>query len=111
MSAMLHVDPKKRPTALQLCKHPWFSNIDSLPNIKLSNIQDYNLVRVCYFVERKKTKFIHLISFLKHNLDVTFNAINANSNKTLSLGPIGDSNLFKRRNERTVHQQKFEIVK
>jgi len=55
---MLHVDPKKRPTALQLCKHPWFSNIDSLPNIKLSNIQDYNLVRVCYFVERKKENLL-----------------------------------------------------
>jgi serine/threonine protein kinase len=43
---MLDVDPKKRPTALELCKHPWFTNIDSLPNTKLSNIQDHNLVRV-----------------------------------------------------------------
>ena len=43
---MLDVDPKERPTALQLCKHPWFSNMDQLPNVKLSNIRDYNLVRV-----------------------------------------------------------------
>ncbi|CAF1461058.1 unnamed protein product [Adineta steineri] len=91
VNAMLDTDSKKRPTALQLCKHPWFSNIDNLPNIKLSNIQDYNLVR--------------------QNLDATFNAINVNSKKTLALGPIGDSNLFKRRNERSVHQQKLEIVK
>ncbi|CAF0843956.1 unnamed protein product [Adineta ricciae] len=91
VSSMLDVDAKKRPTALQLCKHPWFSNIDNLPNVKLSNIQDYNLVR--------------------HNLDATFNAMNANTNKTLALGPIGDSNLFKRRNERTVHQQKVATVK
>ena len=53
VSSMLDVDAKKRPTALQLCKHPWFSNIDNLPNVKLSNIQDYNLVRVC----------IHILSF------------------------------------------------
>ncbi len=46
VSAMLDVDPKKRPTALELCKHPWFADMDSLPNTKLSNIQDYNLVRV-----------------------------------------------------------------
>ncbi|CAF2576090.1 unnamed protein product [Rotaria sp. Silwood2] len=91
VSAMLDVDPKKRPTALELCKHPWFSNIDSLPNVKLATIQDYNRIR--------------------HNLDATFNAINGNSNKTLALGPIGDSNLFKRRNERTLHQQKLEKVK
>ncbi|CAF4953830.1 unnamed protein product, partial [Rotaria sp. Silwood1] len=91
VSAMLDVDPQKRPTALELCKHPWFSNIDSLPNVKLATIQDYNRVR--------------------HNLDATFNAINANSNKTLALGPIGDSNLFKRRTERTLHQQKLEKVK
>ncbi|CAF0886703.1 unnamed protein product [Rotaria sordida] len=76
VSAMLDIDPKKRPTASELCKHPWFSNIDSLPNAKLSNIQDHNLVR--------------------HNLDATFNAINTNPNKNLKLGPIGDSNLFKR---------------
>lgn len=43
---MLDVDPKKRPTASELCKHPWFANMDSLPNTKLSNIQDHNLVRV-----------------------------------------------------------------
>jgi len=49
VSAMLDVDPKKRPTALELCKHPWFANMDSLPNAKLSNIQDYNLVRVSEF--------------------------------------------------------------
>ncbi|UJR28186.1 hypothetical protein I4U23_009439 [Adineta vaga] len=91
VSAMLDVDPKKRPTALELCKHPWFSNMDSLPNTKLSNIQDHNLVR--------------------HNLDATFNAINANPSKSLTLGPIGDSNLFKRRNERTNHQQQTEKVK
>ncbi|UJR21274.1 hypothetical protein I4U23_024367 [Adineta vaga] len=91
VNSMLDVDSKKRPTALQLCKHPWFSNIDSLPNVKLSNIQDFNLVR--------------------HNLDTTFDAINANSNKTLALGPLGDSSLFKRRNERTIHQQKAAIVK
>ncbi|CAF3402602.1 unnamed protein product [Rotaria sp. Silwood1] len=88
VSAMLDVDPKKRPTALELCKHPWFANMDSLPNTKLSNIQDYNLVR--------------------HNLDATFNAINTNPNKNLKLGPIGESNLFKRRNERTAHQQQTE---
>ncbi len=49
VSAMLDVDPKKRPTALELCKHPWFAKMDSLPNAKLSNIQDYNLVRVSKF--------------------------------------------------------------
>jgi hypothetical protein len=49
--------------------------------------------------------------FLKHNLDATFNAINGNSNKTLALGSVGDSNLFKRRNEKIVHQQKLEKVK
>jgi len=43
---MLDIDPKKRPTALELCKHPWFSDIERLPNTKLSNIQDYNLIRV-----------------------------------------------------------------
>ncbi|CAF0757500.1 unnamed protein product [Adineta steineri] len=91
VSAMLDVDPKKRPTALELCKHPWFINIESLPNAKLSNIQDHNLVR--------------------HNLDATFNAINANPSKSLTLGPIGDSNLFKRRNERAAHQQQTEKVK
>jgi serine/threonine protein kinase len=46
---MLDVDPKKRPTALELCKHPWFSNMDTIPNVKLSNFQDYNLVRVSHF--------------------------------------------------------------
>ena len=46
VSAMLDIDPKKRPTAQELCKHSWFANMDSLPNIKLSNIQDSNLVRV-----------------------------------------------------------------
>jgi len=57
---MLDVDPKKRPTALELSKHPWFTNMDSLPNSKLSNIQDHNLVRVCefYFLIEKK-KFIY----------------------------------------------------
>jgi serine/threonine protein kinase len=50
---MLDNDPKKRPTALELCKHPWFSNIDTLPNVKLSNIQDYNLVRVSDIIKRK----------------------------------------------------------
>jgi len=55
---MLDVDPKKRPTALELCKHPWFTNMDSLPNSKLSNIQDYNLVRVCqiYFLKEQKKR-------------------------------------------------------
>ncbi len=47
----------------------------------------------------------------QHNLDATFNAINANPNKSLTLGPIGDSNLFKRRNERAAHQQQTEKVK
>jgi serine/threonine protein kinase len=57
---MLDVDPKKRPTALELCKHPWFTNMDSLPNSKLSNIQDYNLVRVCQicFLKEQKKKTI-----------------------------------------------------
>jgi serine/threonine protein kinase len=57
---MLDVDPKKRPTALELSKHPWFTNMDSLPNSKLSNIQDHNLVRVCefYFLMGEK-KFIY----------------------------------------------------
>jgi serine/threonine protein kinase len=55
---MLDVDPKKRPTALELCKHPWFSNIDNLPNIKLSNIQDYNLVRVCCFLLKQNKNLI-----------------------------------------------------
>ncbi|CAF3512394.1 unnamed protein product [Rotaria socialis] len=91
VNAMLDVDPKKRPTALELCKHSWFANMESLPNMKLSNIQDYNLVR--------------------HNLDATFNAINTNASKNLKLGPIGDSNLFKRRNERSAHQQQTEKVK
>ena len=59
---MLDVDSKKRPNALELCKHPWFSNIDSLPSMKLSNIQDYNLVRVCFF--GRKRKCINLICFL-----------------------------------------------
>jgi len=58
-----------------------------------------------------KEKFIYACFIFYHNLDATFNAINTNSTKTLALGPIGDSNLFKRRNERPVHQQKFEIVK
>lgn len=58
-----------------------------------------------------KKKTLTYFIFLKHNIDATFNAINANSSKTLALGPIGDSNLFKRRNERTVHQQKLETVK
>jgi serine/threonine protein kinase len=55
---MLDVDPKKRPTALELCKHPWFANTDSLPNTKLSNIQDYNLIRVSlfYLITKKKKK-------------------------------------------------------
>ncbi|CAF1384525.1 unnamed protein product [Rotaria sordida] len=91
VSAILDVDPKKRPTALEVCKHPWFSNIDSLPNVKLANIQDYNRIR--------------------YNLDATFNAMNTTANKTLALGPIDNSSLFKRRNERTVHQQKLEKVK
>ena len=43
---MLDVDPKKRPTASELCRHPWFAHMDNLPNTKLSNIQDHNLVRV-----------------------------------------------------------------
>lgn len=47
MSSLLDIDPKKRPNALEICKHPWFSSIDSLPNVKLSNIQDHNRVRVC----------------------------------------------------------------
>jgi serine/threonine protein kinase len=88
---MLDVDPRKRPTALELCQHPWFSNMDRLPNMKLSNIKDYNLVR--------------------DNLNATFNAIHANPNKSLTLGPIGDSNLFKRRNERSVPSQKLGKVK
>jgi serine/threonine protein kinase len=43
---MLDIDPKKRPTALELRKHSWFVNMENLPNIKLSNIQDCNLIRV-----------------------------------------------------------------
>jgi hypothetical protein len=46
---MLDTDPKKRPTAVEICKHPWFSNMGNLPNVKLGNIQDYNLVRVSEF--------------------------------------------------------------
>ncbi|CAF4281086.1 unnamed protein product, partial [Rotaria magnacalcarata] len=53
------------PSALELCKHPWFANIDSLPNVKLGNIQDHNHIR--------------------YNLDATFTAMNPNSNKTLAL--------------------------
>lgn len=53
---MLDVDPKERPTALQLCKHPWFANMDQLPNIKLSNIQDYNLVRVSSIIVHLRKK-------------------------------------------------------
>jgi serine/threonine protein kinase len=108
---MLDVDPKKRPTALELCKHPWFANMDSLPNTKLSNIQDYNLVRVSEVFLFKRKKKQHLSFLFKHNLDATFTAINANPNKSLTLGPIGDSNLFKRRNERATHQQQTEKVK
>jgi hypothetical protein len=48
------------------------------------------------------------IFFFKHNLNATFNAINANSSKTLALGSLGDSNLFKRRNEKIVHQEKVK---
>ncbi len=44
----------------------------------------------------------------QHNLNATFNAINANSNKTLALGALGDSSLFKRRNERVAHQEKVK---
>jgi hypothetical protein len=62
-----------------------------------------------FFIKTKQK--LNFFCFFKHNLDATFNAINANSNKTLALGPIGDSNLFKRRNERTAHQQKLQIVK
>ncbi|CAF3841976.1 unnamed protein product [Rotaria magnacalcarata] len=91
VSSMLDIEPKRRPSALELCKHPWFANIDSLPNVKLGNIQDHNHIR--------------------YNLDATFTAMNPNSNKTLALGPIGDSNLFKRRNERTIHQKQTETVK
>jgi len=60
---MLDVDPKKRPTALELCKHPWFANMDSLPNTKLSNIQDYNLIRVSLFyliTKKKKISWLFL---------------------------------------------------
>jgi serine/threonine protein kinase len=61
---MLDVDPKKRPTALELCKHPWFTNMDSLPNSKLSNIQDYNLVRVCQICFLKEQKKRLSMSFI-----------------------------------------------
>ena len=44
---MLDIDPKKRPTALEICKHPWFSDMDNLPNIKLSEIEDDNRIQVC----------------------------------------------------------------
>lgn len=58
---MLDVDPKERPTALQLCKHPWFANMDQLPNIKLSNIQDYNLVRVSAIMANMRSERIDSI--------------------------------------------------
>lgn len=111
MSAMLDVEPKKRPTALELCKHPWFQSMDSLPDTKLSNIQDYNLVRVSGLFSSSVLTTFEFHYFLQHNLDATFNAINTNPNKSLKLGPIGESNLFKRRNERTAHQQQAEKVK
>ena len=60
---MLDVDPKERPTALQLCKHPWFVNMDQLPNVKLSNIQDYNLVRVSVdsrLLTKRTSRLFHL---------------------------------------------------
>jgi len=72
---MLDVDPKKRPTALELCKHPWFANTDSLPNTKLSNIQDYNLIRVSlfYLITKKKKiswLFVSIISMLPLMLSI-----------------------------------------
>lgn len=52
VTSMLEVDPKKRPTAIELCKHPWFSNVEQLPNVKLATIRDYQLVRVRFASEK-----------------------------------------------------------
>lgn len=109
---MLDVDAKRRPTALQLCKHPWFSHIDSLPTVRLAAAPDYNLVRVCFaFIRKISERCLIVCSRLQQNLNATFSAINANANKLPALGSIGDSNLFKRRNERAVNQQKAATVK
>jgi serine/threonine protein kinase len=110
--AMLNVDPRKRPTASDICKHPWFSNIENLPNVTSSSTQDYQLVRVRNRIDEKFLCVKHdRLCSLKNNLNATFNAINAKPTKSLTLGPLDDSNLFKRRNERTTHSQHFERVK
>ncbi|CAF0857640.1 unnamed protein product [Didymodactylos carnosus] len=83
VSSMLDIDPKKRPTAHDILNHSWLSNLDRLPDQKLT-IPDCKLVR--------------------HNLEATFHAINANPNKSLTLGPIDGSGLFKRRTQRITQQ-------
>ncbi len=43
---MLNLDPRQRISAAQILKHPWITNIESLPDIKLT-IQDGDNVKVC----------------------------------------------------------------
>ncbi|CAF1038971.1 unnamed protein product [Didymodactylos carnosus] len=83
VSSMLDIDPRKRPTARDILNHSWLSNLDRLPDQKLT-IQDCNIVR--------------------HNLEVTFHAINTSPNKSVTLGPIDGSGLFKRRTQRMTQQ-------
>lgn len=45
VSKMLHVDPHQRLTAVQVLKHPWIVNRESLSQDQLSR-QDVRLVKV-----------------------------------------------------------------
>jgi hypothetical protein len=46
---MLNLDPRKRISASNILKHPWITNSEKLPDIKLA-IQDGDHVKVKLFI-------------------------------------------------------------
>ena len=49
---MLNLDPRQRISSSNILKHPWITNIEQLPDIKLA-IQDGDHVKVSVWLIKK----------------------------------------------------------
>lgn len=53
---MLNLDPRKRISSSNILKHPWLTNSENLPDIKLA-IQDGENVKVSTFLKINNIAF------------------------------------------------------
>ncbi|XP_035783748.1 ribosomal protein S6 kinase 2 beta-like isoform X2 [Anopheles albimanus] len=96
---MLHIIPQRRPTAAQILRHPWLSRLGARPtaNITVPQYTD----RATMVEPSQAMKANENTEAIKGAVNATFRAIS--SPQAANLGPVGMSDLARRRMDKMNH--------